>query len=453
VTQERAPNAARIPAMGPGGPRNGPRSGDPGALASFDVYVEPASDLWVAAARLLMFLSVLGASWHVFRPGTLNITFADIAFFACFGIIAGTGRLNGAPFGSITPLWFLAVTMMLGGLFVSTALHGDLSRWLVVAAQYILALCLIPMLLNSYTAADTRRLPFIYCIGVTLSEAIGIIAINLFSYGQTSALLGTKFITGSGRLGALAGEANWNGAVIAFALPMLIYSVHKKVIGWITASVCCAILIWGLLLSASFTGFSATLLSVTVTLFLLGWRQVVRLAVMIGLAGALFMASGAPLPSTFEKRVAGAITSGDLNQAGTFAGRAELIREAWVIAEDTAGVGLGVDRYREVSLHGAPVHQLYLLIWTEGGFIAFLGLLSILGLLGFLTFNAVRVDRAAGAMAAGVLVVLLVYTMSSAHMYARLWLMPVMVALSTVYARPGVHPSPSLRRPHDVAVK
>ncbi|PSJ36378.1 O-antigen ligase family protein [Allosphingosinicella deserti] len=402
-----------------------------------DSRIEPGSDLLTATGRLLMFLSVLAGSWHLLRPGTLNISVSDVAFVGCFAIMVATGRLSGTPFGGLTPLWFLAVATMLGGLFVSTAIHGDLSRWLVVGAQYSFALCLIPMLLNSYSMSETSRLPLIYCLGTAMSELIGIIAINLFSYGQTSALLGTKFITGSGRLGALAGEANWNGAVIAFSLPMLIYTLHKRIIGWIPAAICGAILVWGLLLSASFTGFSATMLSVSVTLLLLGWRQMMRLAVVLGIAAAIFFASGAPLPATFEKRVAGAIASGDLNQAGTFAGRAELIKEAWGMAEDTAIIGLGVDRFREESLHGAPVHQLYLLIWTEGGFIAFLGLLATLGVLGLLAFNALRIDKAAGAMAAGVLVVFLVYTNSSAHMYARLWLMPVMVALSAVYARRG----------------
>lgn len=431
MNQELIRDQAMAPSMTPGGTTESRRrsrtAGDP------LLRVEPGSDLWVAAARLLLFLSVLAGGWHVLRPGTLNITISDIALVGCFGIMVATGRLSGAPFGGITSLWFLAVAMLLGGLFMSTAVNGDLSRWLVVGAQYSFSLCLIPMLLNSYPVEQTSRLPLIYCIGTLLSEMIGILAINLFSYGQTSALLGTKFITGSERLGALAGEANWNGAVIAFSAPMLIYSLHKRLIGWIPALVCGGILAWGLLLSASFTGFSATLLSTSVTLVLVGWRQMVRLALVLGLAGALFVASGAPLPATFEKRVAGAITSGDLNQAGTFAGRAELIKEAWTMAEDTTLVGLGVDRFREESLHGAPVHQLYLLIWTEGGFVAFLGLLSLLGVLALLTFNAVRIDRAAGAMAAGVLVVFLVYTNTSAHMYARLWLMPVMVALSTVY--------------------
>ncbi len=397
--------------------------------------VEPASDIWLRIGRYLLYACAFVGGWHLLRVGGQNITLSDVAFLACFAVMLGNGRLSVSPFGGASSLWYLAVGTMLLGLFASTALNGDLSRWLVVAVQYTLALCLIPMLLNSYPRDITARLPLIFCLGVVVSQLIGIVSINLFSYAQTSILLGTKFISGSGRLGALAGEANWNGASIASAMPMLIYSLVRGHIRVVPAVLCAIILAWGLLLSASFTGFCATLLSTLIALFLLGPKYVARLALVVAVGGGLFVAAGAPLPETFQKRVAGAITSGDLDQAGTFTGRAELIKEAWIMAEDTTLIGLGVDRFREESMHGAPVHQLYLLVWTEGGFIAFVGLLSILGLLIALGINAVRIDRVGGAMATGVIAVLLVYTFTSAHMYARLWMMPVMVALSAVYAR------------------
>ena len=98
----------------------------------------------------------------------------------------------------------------------------------------------------------------------------------------------------------------------------------------------------------------------------MGLRYVVRVALVVAVAAGLFIASGAPLPETFQERVGGAVGSGDLSQAGTFVNRSELIEEAWTFAEGNILIGMGVDRYRELSNHDNPVHNLYLLIWNEG---------------------------------------------------------------------------------------
>src|SRR3546814_14522839 len=85
------------------------------------------------------------------------------------------------------------------------------------------------------------------------------------------------------------------------------------------------------------------------------------------------LASGAPLPKAFQERVGNAVESGDINQAGTFLNRSQLMEEAWGFAEDYTVIGMGVDRYRELSAYDNPVHNLFLLIWNEGGAIAFCG--------------------------------------------------------------------------------
>jgi len=43
-------------------------------------------------------------------------------------------------------------------------------------------------------------------------------------------------------------------------------------------------------------------------------------------------------------------------------------------------------------------------------------------------------------MAVAVVVVFFIYTMSIPHMYSRFWTVPVMVALSTIYALRGAPP-------------
>jgi hypothetical protein len=149
----------------------------------------------------------------------------------------------------------------------------------------------------------------------------------------------------------------------------------------------------------------------------------------------LFLASGLPLPKAFEERVAGAVTSGDLNEAGTFTDRAALIAEAWEMSEDHLLVGVGVDGLREISSHGAPVHEFHLLIWNEGGFMAFSGVIMLLLTMFSVAFLVVSRSRSEGALILATVVVFNIYTFSIPHMFSRIWILPVLLAMSTYLAR------------------
>jgi O-antigen ligase len=172
-----------------------------------------------------------------------------------------------------------------------------------------------------------------------------------------------------------------------------------------------------------------------IVLAVTGLGRLLKVAFIVVLAGTLYIASGAPIPQTFEKRVAAAIKSGDVNQAGTFANRAELIAEAWDATADNIFYGMGADKYREFSAHGQPVHNLLLLIWNEGGAPAYVGLMLLLSLLVIFALAGLRERREDAAMALAVVCVFLIYTMSIPHMYSRFWVLPPILALSTIYAR------------------
>lgn len=393
--------------------------------------------------RSLLLVGAFLSGWNLLRVGSMNVTFADIALMLGLGVIVSRGKLNLLPFGAATVYWVAALTLMLGGLFVSSLINGDPLRWANVAIQYTMAYLLIPMLLMSQERRLTQMLPVAFVLGTTLSEAIGITATFFFTMHDTIGLLGDGFITGNQRLGALAGQPNPNGAVIAFSLPMLIFSVVKGTMPRSVGLICGLILLWGLMLSASFTGFFASTVAIGVTLALIGLRHVIRLGLALAVAVGLFFASGAPLPKAFQQRVGGAVETGDISQAGTFLNRSELIVEAWGFAENTALIGMGVDRYRELSSHDNPVHNLYLLIWNEGGAVAFIGLIGLLAMLCVLAASGLRRSREEGAMACAIVIVLLIYTASYPHMYSRMWVVPVFIALGIIYGPRGNEPAVS----------
>ncbi|MCB4859921.1 O-antigen ligase family protein [Sphingobium sp. PNB] len=409
-----------------------PASHGPASAAATDIFAAH-EEIWDRIARWCLMTAIFLSGWGLLRVGQINLTFSDLFFLISFSISALRGRLSVTPFRSLTPFWLAGLVMMLGGLFIGSIINGDPLRWVNIALQYTVAFLCIPILLMQQEEGTIRKAPLIFMLGIACSEAVGIAASAFLTYHDTLHWLGDGFITGNGRLGSMAGQPNPNGAVVAFSLPMLLYSMRHRLIGGLAGVACLILLLWGLMLSASFTGFSASLLAIFTTLLLMGVRYIFRLGLAVAVAAGLFFASGAPLPKAFQERVGNAVESGDINQAGTFLNRSQLMEEAWDFAEDYTVIGMGVDRYRELSAYDNPVHNLFLLIWNEGGAIAFCGLILLLGLIALLAANGLRTSRDKGAMAVAVVLVFLIYTLSYPHMYSRMWVMPVMVALATIY--------------------
>jgi hypothetical protein len=198
---------------------------------------------------------------------------------------------------------------------------------------------------------------------------------------------------------------------------------------------CGAILVWGLVSTASFTAFSAAVIGVGVMVLVSNPARFLKTAAPVAVLLFVYITSGLPLPGLFEARVGAALTSGDLSSAGTFLGRWELLEEAWNLSSGTILIGYGADQYRHVSAHLAPVHVFPMLILVEGGLIALVGLLVLFGILLFRAVLGMRHDRYGGAMALAIFAQFVVFSLSVPHMYARLWIGPLLLALAAIYAR------------------
>ena len=384
------------------------------------------------ASTLLLILSsaVFLCTFHLWRVGQINLTFSDVLFSTTFVIFAAAGRLQSQPFALLTPLWLLCLVTMLGGLFVSSLANGDMLRWAVIAGQYLFSFLALPMLLLGLPQHILRRLMLMLIAGVTAVEAAGVAGYYLVGgYSAATALFGPDFLTGGKRLGSFVGDANWNGAVIAMTLPFVIYAVRVHVLGPATGMVVGMLLVWGLLLSASFTAFSATAIAVTVSMVV--GRSLPSARVVAGLTTiALSLAvAGYQPPDIFAKRVAPALETGSFDDAGTYTDRMELIQEAWLKAEDTMVIGLGADQYREFSSHHQPVHNMYMLLWVEGGFITMVAWIFMMMILLIVPLSTLRWHRLESALSLSVMTVFLINTMASPHMYHRLWIVPVLLAI------------------------
>ncbi|MBK5265389.1 MAG: O-antigen ligase domain-containing protein, partial [Alphaproteobacteria bacterium] len=143
------------------------------------------------------------------------------------------------------------------------------------------------------------------------------------------------------------------------------------------------------------------------------------------------------MPEVFQKRVAGAYETGQLDEAGTFTDRAQLMADAWKMADHTTFIGYGVSQFSKIHPSGQPVHNMYLLAWTEGGMPALIGWVIMVLTLVALPLPVLRSHPAEAAVCCGVIFVFLSYTMASPHMFGRLWMVPLMLPLGLLLTRPS----------------
>nr|WP_315383975.1 O-antigen ligase family protein [uncultured Sphingomonas sp.] len=382
-------------------------------------------------------LAVALACYTTWRPvNAFLFTFSDAAF--CFALLAALGgnRLAPRPFGRLSAMWFLGLALLLAGLLIGSVAHGDPLRWIIVAAQYDFALALVPMVMLGLPPAAATRQAQALVLGVVGMEAFGICAyLWLRGSYEAAKILGAEFITGEHRLGAFMADANWNASMIAMTLPFVLYLHRVQRLGHVAAAGAVSILAAGTLFSGSVTGVLSTAAAGLLFLIVAGGGRSLRLALPLLLLGGIVVTSNLGVPAAFERRVLGALEEQDLARAGTFTGRVALMQEAWTIVDGTTLVGLGADQYRVVSRFQAPVHNVYLLLWAEGGLAAALGWILMLLVPLAIGLARLRTDRLAAALGLAVLLPFYGFTLAAPHMYARSWIVPVLAAVAIMASR------------------
>ncbi len=364
-----------------------------------------------------------------FHPA-IQFTFSDGCFLIAAVFAFSSGRLNLRPFGDMTPWWLMSFCMMLFALGASSLINGDPLRFAITGSQYVLAYMALPYFLFSGTEGIEIRLAKFFVAAIVAVQAVSIMLFYLHA-DQPGSLqwINHNFVTGGGRLGSFLASANRNAALISLTLPFMFYFTKKRLLPLWFCVVGTAILAFALVLTASVTGFITSIAALLI--FAIASYGVRAWKPLMGVVGALFLAvaAGMPVPATFQERVLSAFAEGDISEAGTFGGRMQLIEEAVTFSSDTHLIGLGADQFRVLSVQGAPVHNILLLIWTEGGIFALLGWLLAMGILTLIAFRTIRVDKTAAALTLSVTLGFFIIANASTHLYARLWVVPVLIAV------------------------
>ncbi len=391
----------------------------------------------ISVTRLLVAGGLFFLPYMFLRPATILFTLSDSLFvLGALFLFAGRG-VSLSPFGSLTPYWYAGVTLMLGALLISSIAHDAADRWLSVAMQYAFSFVCLPMILLN--GNRERWLSFVraFVAGVVIMEILtfSILIYYDWSFEALRGRFGPEFLTGMGRVSGFLGGANLHSAMLCMCLPFVFYLRATRKMPLPVFAIAVGLICAGVFYSASFTGF-ITLFVVTVAFVVIGRVRIpIRLAAGLTAMVVAYFGLGAPTPSAFEKRVGPALRSIDLEQAGTFGARVDLITEAWTMADKTMVIGVGADQYRLMSEFDAPVHNSYMLLWVEGGFPALVGWLAILGILGLGGVLIRRQSPLDAAVGLSVFAVFLIFSVTAAHMYARVWIAPVLLALAPAFSR------------------
>ncbi|SPJ25217.1 O-antigen ligase family protein [Palleronia abyssalis] len=380
-------------------------------------------------AALTVFLSPM----NYFRLEQVYLTLSDAAACATLFVMLYRGSMSRAPFGIVTPLWLAGFLALAAGLTIGSVASGAMGSLVVILAQYFFSFVLLVFVLAGRPYREIVALLKTLILSIVVVMVFGAYVVHFVPNPDW------RFVSGNGRMRSLVERENAAAALGAIGIVLLLNLALLGEVRRMATILCLPIFLYGVTLTGSNTGLFMTTLGIILTVAFSGSaRFIVQTALAAGAVVIVVVFLGdAILPDVFRERVMTALTSGDVNQAGTFEDRFYLIGEAIEIAQNTLVVGLGADQYRTISDHGAPVHNSYLLLLTEGGLLALSGLVMLL--LSGITLAWVAIFMA-GARTQGLiaLTITLIYAASLntfAHFYARFWSVPLILALGLAAAR------------------
>lgn len=409
------------------------------ALVSGRRPISEAVEFYAAAVAVFL------APINYLRLNLAYVTLSDAVMVFVLVMMALNGRLPLRPFGKATSLWYGSLGLLGGGLMVSSIVNGDAGAGAIVVGQYVFAFALVPMVILGQPPKKSALLVKVFVASMVFISVHGAYYVN-FHDGPS------EFVKGNGRMSSLVERVNETAALHAFTIVFVFWLFLTGRGSWLFAVVSLPVLGYGLLLTGSNTGLIVTTFGILSLSVLSGSVRILLMLVGFGVVvlGAIVVWGDQFLPQVFVDRVLVALQSADLEQAGTFAGRLRLMQEAVGVANDTMILGLGADQYRLVSVLSAPVHNVYLLALTEGGLPALVGLVGIILSIVYLGWSALLdpASRWGGKLTLTVVAMFAICLTGIPHVYARFWVVPLMLAVSTgltrtVSSRETVFPRPS----------
>lgn len=375
--------------------------------------------------------ALLFSTFTAFRHPAVLFTVSDL-FLTIAVILRCNRNLPLYPLQAATSIWFIGMLMMVMGLSIGSIAHGDPASAFVVIVQYFFSFVLLPLAILGRPYEESVLLAKVGVFSIALNCVVGMVAYAVgYSGGESRYFM---LVSGNYRVAGLVDNPNGLAGLIVLWFPVLWYLGLTGAFKKLPFLGLFGLLVITLIYASSNSSLAGAVICGALFLLLVGnqrvlmiWGTAVTTLAWISLQWAEFI-----FPPTFRDRVLSPLLQGDLSHAGTFEDRADLMLEAWRFLPDYFIVGMGAGQYRNLSDHGIPVHNLYLLLANEGGVLALLGLCFVLGsaiVYAVMVRHNVPYRVFGRATVVTVTLTFAALAMNYTHVYQRGMLVPWIVAL------------------------
>lgn len=291
-----------------------------------------------------------------------------------------TLRLRNRLFSNIL---LISVVLMIMGLMISTIISS--SEWAIrifpIAIQYFFSFYIAYLFIASLNKRELDLLLTSYIVGGFVLAFLSII-IYLYAYDFG---IQNLLIWRNGRLQMFSGANGLAPHMVLLSI-LLIYRIAVKQLSGLYYLLL-MIPFYVITLTGSNSGVILYIVAVFGLLAFIRGLKLKLILVMMAACGYLFLLNITHISETYDIPVLKRfdwINSGSVEEAGTYHERSEAIRVVWLYVMNNPIIGVGAGAAgaegvftTEVStgLSSQP-HNVYVLLWAEGGIIAIVGLLG-----------------------------------------------------------------------------
>lgn len=395
----------------------------------------------ISVIEMLIFCGVFLAPFNSLTLNVAYITISDIFFILLFPVLFGQLSLNSGRLISdsssrlklIQLCWFfgmifLSIGYLLSNLFNNTTSFMDT---ITTLAQYSFVFVYLPIVFLFIDKNNYYKLLKIYIFGVVAVILLGFF-IESFSSPLYTTLINRGIFIGRNRFGSFLGS-NGLTKTIAMCIPLVFFLLNKNNLKNNELILIIISFLVAILKASSIGGTVACIIAFVLSYSQLKYskskRNLTIFSLIIVIIFLYLVYIGSINIELFTERVLNGLFLGDLEEAGSFNLKVNLMSDAINTIVNNPIIGIGIGGFTKLNKFNQSVHNSYLLIWGEGGIFAFLGLLIIV--LSSVIFVLKKMNKA-NTGAVFILIFLAIFSfnlLTGTHLYQRFRIIPFILSL------------------------
>jgi len=395
---------------------------------------------------ILIYIAVFLAPFNTLRFRFMYLTVSDLLLIILYPLLMlkikktnnYLGETNQPEIKQLTNNWFFGCCLVIMGFLLSSIVSQNVSikEFVSVSLQYIFVFIYIPVILIHFKDQDYAMLMKAYLYGMVAVVLIGAL-VEFFFPSLYLQLIQSGIFIGKIRFGSFMGTNNLV-KTIAMCVPMVILLHYNKKLSNISSIVIISTFSIATLKASSIGGTFAVGLAIVLSLLIIRDARIKRMFLVLGIISfmilSIMIATQTINTNLFVSRVIDSVLVGDLEEAGSFSYKKQLMISALRFIAKNPFFGLGLGGYMSIGQSDQTVHNSYLLMWVEGGLLSFIGLTTILLSSALFAKRFIKIhDTKDTALIALIFIVVLAFNLiTGTHIYQRFRIIPLVLILFAV---------------------